>query len=368
MSREIDISKNHLYSLYVEKGFSARKIAKICHCEQTAILNKLRKYNIPIRYPKKKINILKTQLENLYTKKGLSTYKIAKIFKCEASTIYRYLKLYKIKTRQLKRINLTKEKLEELYINQKFPLSKIAKIYKSSPVGVLKKMRKHKIPLRTLSEANTKYSKKDFNRSKVEKAYMIGFRLGDLRVRRSENLINVGCGTTKSAQIKLIKDLFNEYGPIWVGKTDKRGARHVDCSLNLSFKFLLPKYKSIPKWILKNNKNFFSFLAGYTDAEGNIGIYDNRAKLRIRSYDTDILKDINIKLNSLNINSLFGLDKKAHIDKRGFRQNKDSWQIVINERESLLKFFNLIESLIKHKKRKNDLLKAKSNVISRLNK
>lgn len=366
MNREINISKNNLYSLYVKRGFSARKIAKICHCEQTAILNKLRKYNIPIRYLKEKISILKTQLENLYTKRGLSTYKIAKIFKCEASTIYRYLNLYKIKTRPLKRINLTKERLEELYINKKFPLSKIAKIYKCSPAGVLKKMRKYKVSLRTLSEANTKYPKKDFDESKTEKAYMIGFRLGDLRVRRSENLINVGCGTTKSAQIKLIKDLFNKYGPIWVSKADKRGAKHIDCSLNLSFRFLLPKHEFVPKWIFKNKKNFFSFLAGYTDAEGNIGIYDGRAKFRIRSYDKEILKDIDTKLRLFGIKSLFILDKKAHIDKRGIHQRKDSWGVTINERESLLKLFTEIEFLLKHRKRKSDLLKAQKNVILRL--
>lgn len=368
MSRKIIISKSRLRFLYTEKKLSARRIANIFSCEQTAILNRLREYNIPIRYLKKKVIVSKKQLEDLYIKKRLSTYKIAEKFNCTSGTIYRNLKLYKIKTRPLKRLNLTKKELEELYINKKFSLSRIAKIYKCSASGILKKMRQYKISLRDLSEANTKHVKTDFNGSNIEKAYIIGFRIGDLGVRKEINLIKIGCGTTKSEQVILIKSLFEQYGPIWISKRSKKGAVHIDCSLNSSFEFLLTKYKSIPNWILKNNKNFFSFLAGYTDAEGNIGIYNNRAKFRIRSYDTGILGDINIKLDSLNINSLFGLDRKAHIDKRGFRQNKDSWQIVINERESLLKIFNLIEPLIKHKKRKNDLSKAKSNVILRLNK
>lgn len=364
--KRLKISKNKLYLLYTKKQFSARKIAKICHYEQTAILNRLRKFNIPIKHLKEKINISKKELKKLYTERKFSAYKIANIFKCQASTIYRYLKLYKIKTRPLKRLKLTKEKLKELYIDKRFPFSKIARICKCSAAGVLKKMRKYKILSRTLSEANTKHFKVDFDGDFIKKAYMIGFRLGDLRIRKDKNLINAGCGTTKTAQIQLIKDLFGKYGPIWISKRDKRNAYHADCSLNLSFKFLLPKHKSIPKWILRNNKNFFSFLAGYTDAEGNIGIYNKRARFRLRSYDKEILEDINVRLKLFGIKSLFSLDKKAHIDKRGVSHNKDSWIVVVNEKKSLLKLFNTIESLLKHKKRKQDLLKAKQNVILRL--
>ncbi len=366
MSRKIIIPKSRLRFLYTERKFSARRIANIFNCEQTAILNRLREYNIPIKYLKKKVIVSKKQLEDLYIKKGLSTYKVAEKFNCTSGTIYRNLKLHKIKTRPLKRLNLTKKELEELYINKRFSLSRIAKVYKCSASGILKKMRQYKIPSRDLSEANTKHVKTDFNGSNIEKAYILGFRIGDLGVREEKNLVKIGCGTTKSAQIKLIKDLFNKYGPIWISKTDRRGAKHIDCSLNSSFKFLLTKHKSIPNWILKNNKNFFSFLAGYTDAEGNIGVCDSRARFRIRSYDKGILRDIDTKLKLFSIRSLFSLDKEAHIDKGGVRHNKDSWQVVINEKESLLRIFNKIGFLLRHQKRKRNLLKAKKNVILRL--
>ncbi len=365
--KRVNVSKHSLYLLYIRKGFSAKKIAKICHCEQTAILNRLKKYKIPKRHPKEKIILPKEKLEKLYTKQKLSTYKIAEVLDCEATTIYQYLKLYKIKTRPLKRIKLNRNELKTLYINKRLPLSKIAKIYKCCPVTILNKMKKFKIPRRTIFETSTHHLKNDFNGNSIERSYLIGFRLGDLGVRKGSNLIKIGCGTTKLEQIQLIESLFSQYGPFWISKKDKRGASHIDYLLNSSFKFLLPKHSSIPKWILKNKKNFLNFLASYTDAEGNIGFCGGRAKFRIRSYDKGILKDINNKLHRLGIKSLFRLDRKSGIDKRGVFQRKDSWGVIVNERESLLKLFRYLKALLRHKKRKNDLLKGLKNVVVRLN-
>ncbi|MBU4204674.1 LAGLIDADG family homing endonuclease [Patescibacteria group bacterium] len=364
--KRISISEKSLYELYIKKGFSSKKIAKICHCEQTAVLNRLRKYGISIRHPKEKLDIPKEELKKLYTKQKLSAYKIAKIYLCGSGTSYRYLRLYKIKTRPLKRIQITKNQLEKLYLKKKLSLSKIANIHKCCPAVILDKMRRYKIPRRTISETSTRHIKSDFSGKLDEKAYMIGFRIGDLGVRKDYNLINIGCGTTKEDQVELIKTVFGPFGPIYVGNKDKRGAVHVGCSLNSSFSFLLPKYNLIPKWILRNKKNFFSFLAGYTDAEGNIGFCGRRAKFRIRSYDKEVLRDINKKLNRFNIKSLFRLDKKSGIDKRGVSRHKDSWAVIVNERKSLLKLFNYLKPLIKHKKRKKDLLNGLKNVIFRL--
>lgn len=364
--KRINISKKSLYSLYIKKRFSSQKIAKICHCEQSAILNKLRKYKILIRHPKKKINISIKELRKLYEEEKLSTYEIAKIFNCRSGTVYRYLKLYKIKTRPLKLVRITKDQLKDLYMKKKFPLSKIANIYRCCPVTILVKMKKYGILRRSISETSTRRLKNNFNGALTEKAYIIGFRIGDLGVRKNYNLIVVGCGTTKLGQIKLIKALFEPYGPVYLTKKDKRGAFHIDCSLNRSFSFLLPKHDLIPNWVLRSKKNFFSFLAGYVDAEGSIGIYNKRAKFRIRSYDKKILYQFHNGLQKLNIKSLFGMDKESHIDKRGVIHRKDCWGITINERKSLLMLFILLEPLLRHEKRKKDLLKAKKNVILRL--
>lgn len=364
--KRINISKKVLYMFYVEKGFSAQKIAKICHCDQTPILNRLRKYKIPIRCPKRKVIISKEELKKLYIEQKLSTYKIGEIFHCSPSVIFRNLKAYKIKPRPLKRVRITKNQLKHLYIKKKFSLSKIASLYKCCPTVILNKMRKYGISRRNISETSTRHLKKNFDGNQAMKAYMIGFRIGDLGVRKNFNLMNIGCGTTKPEQIQLIKNLFSSYGPVWISKKNRKGAVHVDCSLNSSFRFLLSKHKSIPKWVLRNKKNFFSFLAGYTDAEGNIGISQGRAKFRIRSYDKEILRDIDEKLHRLDIKSVFRLDRKAGTDREGVFQRKDSFELTINERASLLKLFKNLKILLKHKKRKRDLINAFKNVILRL--
>lgn len=364
--RRINVSKETLCSLYVRKGLSSRQIAKICHCEQSAILSRLRKFGILIRQPKAKVNVPNEDLKNLYIQQELSAYKIAKIYHCGAGTVYRYLKLYNIKTRPLKRINIPKDKLKELYIKKKYSISRIAGIYKCNRISIWNKMKKFGIPTRTISETSTRYPKKNFNGDPAEKAYMIGFRLGDLRVRKTINLVEVGCGTTKDAQIQLIQDLFKPYGPVWITKRDKKGAFHIDCSLNHSFSFLLPKHELIPKWISKSRTKFLNFLAGYTDAEGNIQISQNRARFRIRTYDKGILQDLNKRLNELGVKSLFRLESNAGVDKRGVRRNKDSWALAVSERKSLLKLFEYLQPLLRHEKRKRDLTKGLENVVLRL--
>lgn len=366
MSNKISISKSQLNFLYFEKRLSARKIAIIFKCDKTAILNKLKRYGIIARHPKSKIVIQKNDLKNFYLKQKLSTYGVAKIFNCSPTAIYNYLKLYSIQTRPLKRVEITKSALEELYIYKKYPFSKIAKIYKCNTVCILNKMRKFGIISRSISEANTRYPKNNFSGDLREKAYMIGFRLGDLRVRKSVNLIKAGCGTTKEDQINLIKSLFKKYGHVWVSARNKIGVVQVDASLNSSFDFLLPKHKSIPRWILEDELVFLNFLAGYTDAEGNIQISQNRAKFRIRTYDKKILHDLNNGLNKLGVRGLFGLESNAGISKKGVRRNKDCWAFSINERKSLLKIFEYLQPLLRHKKRKKDLEKGLKNVVLRL--
>lgn len=208
-------------------------------------------------------------------------------------------------------------------------------------------MDKFKLKRRTISETSTKHFKKDFDGNNNLKSYMTGFRLGDLRARKEGNLINIGCGTTKKAQIDLIKHVFGKCGPIFISNKDRNVAMHIDRSLNKSFHFLLSKYNSIPKWIFNNKKNFLNFLAGYTDAEGNICISNNMAKFRIRTYDKSILWQINHKLNKFSIKSVFRLARKAHVSKNRV-QNKDCWGITISDKLSLFKILSLLEPMLKH--------------------
>jgi|TARA_B100002003_G_C14140981_1_gene548654 hypothetical protein len=347
--KKIIILKKRLEELYLKKGLSTRDIAKLLVCDQGVIQRRLKEYSIRIRYPKKEVEISKKALENLYVGKKLSTYKIADQYKCASNTIHRRLKIYGIETRPKKIVEISKERLSYLYHEQKLPLSRIAKEYECNPVAIFDKMKKFKIPSRTMSEAKTKHPKKDFRGSKVEKAYLVGFRLGDLNVTREHHCIKVKTNTTKTEQFELVKSLFERFGKVWSKRYGQ--VYSIQVALNQSFSFLLPKEDQISRWILNNKKTFLSFVAGYTDAEGNIGTYNKRPRVRIRTYDKGLLKAMHKKLQSVGIDCRYGLESVAVKGKK----NKDCWYVSINKKESVKSFGKQVGPYLKHKKRKEDL-------------
>jgi len=267
----------------------------------------------------------------------------------------------KIKTRPVKRINISKEKLHALYYKENLSYSEIAKKYNCSASVIFDKMKKHGLLPRTNSEATTTYIKTDFSGDLTEKAYLIGFRLGDLNVFRQYLLVNVKSNTTKIEQVSLINDLFIRYGRVRIKEYNK-GVFNIQILLNDTFSFLLPKKDSIDRWILDNDNFFMAFLAGYTDAEGNIGVYCGRARIRIGSYDKNLLGLAHKRLLKLGVHNIYHLETVAGKN----RQNQDFWRISINKKEDVLRFIVLVKPYLKHKKRCKDLKIAEDNVISRI--
>ncbi|MFH1311029.1 MAG: LAGLIDADG family homing endonuclease [Nanoarchaeota archaeon] len=193
---------------------------------------------------------------------------------------------------------------------------------------------------------------------------MIGFRLGDLKVKATNknSTVLISSNTTKIAQYKLIKRIYGKYGHFKA--KDYNGVYHVYCNLDKSFNFLINKEDKIPEWILYNKNFFLAFLGGYTDAEGNIGISQNRARFRIRTYDKNILFQVHKNLGKLGINSKFGI-----VSRQGFygmiRQNKDCFGVFVNHKEDLLKLLKFLKPYIRHKKRYKDLITAEKNILER---
>ena len=152
-----------------------------------------------------------------------------------------------------------------------------------------------------MATANIINPRKDFSGKLIEKAYIIGFRLGDLGVRKiypNSKTITVASGSTIKEQIDLIDSLFKDYGKVRI-KTAKNSKINIWVALNESFDFLLSK--EIPVWVERDKKLFLSFLAGFTDAEGNIGIYNKQAVFQMGNYNKKILLFINKNLNNLGI-------------------------------------------------------------------
>ncbi len=291
-----DITKKILEKLYIKKLFSKKEVALSLKCNPTTIDKKMRKFNIPARnridsakiaMEKQTIKISKAKLENLYLYKKLSISEIAQKLRYCRDTVAREIKRHKIPLRiksEAFKLGWTKKRpkkiiLTKLYYKEKLTQGQIAKKLNKSMGYIHVLMKNYGLRTRKPDYYHTKYKKSDFSGDMKEKAYLIGFRLGDLYVKLlpSRKLITVGTTSTKIEQIRLFKKLFKKYGNVWISKKRKDGNRTFMVLLNRSFDFLLLKKDYIPKWIQSDRKYFLSFAAGYTDAEGCFFVHKNNA-------------------------------------------------------------------------------------------
>lgn len=304
----------------------------------------------------------KQKLIQMYQKEGLSTYKIARQIGCDPKTIFYWLHRYQIPTRKRKMVIINKELLTKMY-KSGLTLRSIGHRHNITASAVYRKMVQLKLSRRTPWEKNIIHKRNDFSKNKSEKAYLIGFRIGDLNVTKNSSSITVKSNTTHLVQATLIKALFSKYGPVWISSppTNKL-IYHCSVGLNHTFNFLIPKHKEIPFWITRSNSLYFSFLAGYIDAEGTIRIYAKRARLRIGSYDKTILKQIHEWLIKVGIKNSFRLESKAD----GVKQNGDCYRVDIMDRYALYSFLPQLLPLLKHSRRKKDAQEALKNVVARI--
>lgn len=385
--RRNDITKNILNKLYNDELLSRREVALHLKCNVTTINKKMDKFGIKprpqteaikIAMQKKVINIPKFILKNLYSVRKLSIEKISEKTNYCRETIKREIKRNKITLRpkadavrlgaQGRRIK--KSVLTNLYYKKKLTQREIGEKLNRHLGNICNLMKYYKIKTRGPAFYHTQYKKSDFSGDLEEKAYLIGFRLGDLyaKLLPAGKLITVGTTSTKIEQIRLFKKLFKKYGNVWISKKRNDGNRTFVVLLNRSFDFLLPKKDYIPRWIQDNKKCFLSFLAGYTDAEGCITIAkDNVAIFRLGSYDRNIMQQIYKNLLKMGIvcNPPRIHVKKGHKKKDGLTYHKDEWYFFTNKKHPLLKLLVLLKPLLKHSKRLKDLKRAEKNITKR---
>jgi hypothetical protein len=228
------------------------------------------------------------------------------------------------------------------------------------------------IPRRSISEAKTKYPKTAFSGDPIEKAYLLGFRAGDLHVQtanysNTSQTIIVACTSTVLEQIELVRSLFEKYGGVNVSVGEKQTV--IVCYLDSSFSFLLAGDDRVPDWVLQDRGSFAAYLAGYIDAEGCIQVkrQTNAAEVIIRSYDVNILKICWAALQELGIRCppVYLVKEKGGRDANGPLYHESYWGLGIYRRESLLRLFSLITPYLKHPKRRRDMQAAWANVKSR---
>ena len=323
------------------------------------------------------------KLKELYWQRKMSSPEIAKIYSYTPEYIRDLLRKYKIRIRTkseanrlLFKIVVPKKELREFYLKEKLSSPKIAKKFGCSPGFIRNRLREYKIPVRSIQEALPlsnvpKYPRRDFSKNAEEKAYLIGFRRGDLYARqvRSRTIV-VSMSSSKNSQLKLFRNLFSKYGHIWSGKTkapDGTWETTMCCYLDNTFKFIIDKKDLIESWILRNKKYFAAFLAGYADAEGSFCLCGGDAVFSIRSQDKNILHQIREKLIELGIllRPPQIVRKKGTKDIRDTISNENIWGIFMHRKNAILKLIDLINPYSKHADKRRCIKILTNNILER---
>ena len=301
-------------------------------------------------------------LRKLYWKEGHSQVAITQKLGISEDTVRKWMRIFNIPVRQRERNDISKELLEELYWKRKLSVGKTSKLVKASPTTIKYKMKKYNIRTRSVIEANTKYIKVPFSGYLKEKAYLLGFRTGDLAAIKVGRCVRVIGGTTHPAQVNLFNSLFEKYSKtsMYKGtiKSDGRKMWVLSCVLDNSFEFLVKKLKKIPNWIFDNHILFYAFLAGYADAEGSWilyrknhgnGYYEKRMKVRfqILSGDKIILKELYKKLKFNDFDSKFRLSCKKGYHK----SNKDLYVLLLDKQQDCYKLAKILLAYSLHKEK-----------------
>ena len=313
------------------------------------------------------------ELKTLDIGKHLPLLNIGKLLGYSSRTIGIRAQECKIKLRNpgTPKPKISDKKLIYLYLQKRLSSRKIAKIYGCAYSYIDTRIRKLDIPRRTLSSSHIITKRKNFSDNLAEKAYLIGFRIGDLRVRKmykNSETILVDCGSTKPEQIKLIKNLFQKYGRVWISKPKLNRKVQIECSLNNSFSFLLPKYLKFPGWIFKRNDLFLNILAGFIDAEGSFYVSRNQksANFSLGNYNREILLQIDKKLTKKGYRTrLFKGVPKGYKGKDGYSHKQDYWILTIYRKVDLYLFIKTITPFLKHKDKIRDVTKVVLNLKSR---
>lgn len=336
--------------------------------------------------------ITESQLRDLYLNQGLTVAEISAQLNISPSTIRRRLTDLNIPARSrgpkgsrlLPHNEINEELLRDLYLEQKLSIPQIAEQCGWGRETIRLKMLEYGIPIRSFSQStliqhNTWDEYHDFSGELHEKAYLIGFCLGDLHVKREHTgseVLRIYGSSTRIEQINLIASLFQPYGHVKISRKAKLAINGmfedmIVCSVNLSFEFLLDYHKNhVPSWIFEKANIFLSFFGGLTDAEGSFHLTKDRntiekARFSIKHTDLQLLELCHRSLVSLGIRPASiskSYDAGRQTSKRGVFATKALWGFAIENKESVLRFVDLISPYIKHEKRHADMLRVRENV------
>jgi hypothetical protein len=149
-----------------------------------------------------------------------------------------------------------------------------------------------------------RFARRDFGGDRLERAYLLGFRSGDLNVELRQTSVVVKCTSTRAEQVALFTRLFEPYGHVYPDEATMAGRLRqsvgMQVILNRSFEFLLPKR----------------------------GIGCPRAALCVPA---------------------------GYTNRYGVRSNGDPWRLGIGRADALHRLFTRIDPDVRHARRRRDM-------------
>ena len=284
------------------------------------------------------------------------------------------------------RHDISKPLLQKLYHRQKLSSVAIAKRFSCAPTTILNHLRSFGLSVRTLRDASRyktfstfpgriTYPKRDFDGDQARKAYLIGFRLGDLPVRpvcggSYSQTLEISSRSTRPEQLQLFKQLFDGYGHLYESRPDRHGAVGQIHYVNRSFDFLLPKQDAVEQWIRDDARCAVAFAAGYIDAEGSFHIVQTKTGLRkavfaLASQDRRILHWCHDWFQRVGVRCQPPKLAIPQGTPRTFSLNRDYWILQVHRKDALAQLVALLKPWIQHGKRAADMALVLNNIRER---
>jgi hypothetical protein len=229
--------------------------------------------------------------------------------------------------------------LHELYWNQGKTIRAIAQLKGVSFTTARKHLLRETALGRLRTRWTIRYQRTQFSENRLERAYLQGFRGGDLNAARtSPNSIMARVSTTHPAMLELFTQAFERYGHCSVvpRKVFLTGYDwQVRTYLDTSFSYLVTKPQHVPIAVAE----FYAFLAGLSDSDGCWTITHDGTRLKyaflITTEECDLVQSVKSKLQDLAYHPTLHLDRRKGTTKimhgifgpREITLSKDMWEL-----------------------------------------
>ncbi len=253
--------------------------------------------------------------------------------------------------------------VDQLHNKKNLSLLRISKEVGRSYTAIWGLCRALEIHTRSVAEADrnsiairSKHKRTSFDGTEEERAYILGFRHGDLTALQvSGTAVMVTSTTTHPAFAKLFHELFQRYGHIYQYPMYEEGKGYkwkVAVRLDNSFQFLLQPRQEALRSYAQDRKLFLAWLAGLVDSDGNIhtteGEGRGRARVVVYNNDTALLQNIisHTRAVGYHFDGPYLMKPTGSITPYGIRYTKDLWYISLQRIEEVQRI--LLELTLKH--------------------